>query len=140
MLVGFCHVLHVAAAASNTMPIRCAISTTLACPDPAALAAFYADLTDGEVTFVHEDEWATMRCEGARLEFMAVSDYRAPRWPEDPSLVHLDFFVNDLEEAGARAVRSGAHRFVDQPNAAHSLVLADPAGHPFSLSLIDEVG
>ena len=115
-------------------------STTLACPDPAALAAFYADLTDGEVTFVHEDEWAAMRSVGARLEFMGVSDYRAPRWPEDPSLVHIDFFVGDLEEAGARAVRSGARRFDHQPNAAHCLVFADPAGHPFCLSLIDEVG
>lgn len=115
-------------------------STTLACPDPAALAAFYADLTDGEVTFVHESEWATMRSEGVRLEFMGVKDYRAPRWPEDPSLVHIDFFVDDLEGAGVRAVRSGAHRFAHQPNAAHCLVFADPAGHPFCLSMMDEVG
>ncbi|KGJ72946.1 hypothetical protein GY21_12030 [Cryobacterium roopkundense] len=106
-------------------------STTSACPDPAALAAFYADLTDGEVTFVHEDEWATMRCEGARLEFMGVSDYRAPRWPEDSALVHVDFFVRDLHEAEAQAVRSGARRFDHQPNAAHCLLFADPAGHPF---------
>ena len=47
-----------------------------------------------------------------------MKDYRAPRWPEDPSLVHIDFFVDDLEEAGAPAVRSGAHRFDHQPNAA----------------------
>ena len=47
-----------------------------------------------------------MRSEGARLEFMGVEDYRAPCWPEDPSLVHIDFFVDDLEEAGVRAVRS----------------------------------
>ena len=49
-------------------------STTMACPAPAALAAFYASITGGEVTFVHKDEWATMTCEGARLEFMGVSD------------------------------------------------------------------
>ena len=79
------------------------------CPEPAALAAFYANITGGEVTFSHEDEWATMCCEGARLEFMGASDYRAPRWPEDPARVHIDVF-------------------------------ADPAGHPFCLSLIDEVG
>ncbi len=115
-------------------------STTLACPDPAGLAAFYADITGGEVTFAHEEEWATMRCEGARLEFMGVTDYLAPRWPEDPALVHIDFFVDDLDEAGARVVRAGARRFDDQPNAAHCLVFADPAGHPFCLSLIDEVG
>lgn len=115
-------------------------STTLACPDPAALAAFYADITGGEVTFVHDREWATMRSEGARLEFMGVTDYVPPRWPGDPALVHIDFFVDDLGEAGARVVRAGGRRFEHQPNAAHCLVFADPAGHPFCLTLIDEVG
>lgn len=115
-------------------------STTLACPDPAALAAFYADITDGEVTFVHEKEWAAMRCDGGRLEFMGVRDYQAPRWPDDPALVHIDFFVDDLEAAGARVVRAGGRRFEHQPNAAHCLVFADPVGHPFCLSMIDEVG
>ncbi|QCB92245.1 VOC family protein [Cellulomonas shaoxiangyii] len=115
-------------------------STTLACPEPTVLAAFYADLTGGEVTFSHGEEWATVRCDGGRLEFMGVRDYQAPRWPEDSALVHIDFFVDDLDEAGARAVRAGARRFDHQPNPAHCLVLADPAGHPFCLSLIDEVG
>ncbi|WP_127571189.1 VOC family protein [Georgenia faecalis] len=115
-------------------------STTLACPSPGALASFYATITGGEVTFVHDDEWATMRCEGARLEFMGVSGYQAPRWPEDSALVHIDFFVDDLETAAARVVAAGARRYEHQPNAAHCLVFADPAGHPFCLSLIDEVG
>ncbi|WP_147919181.1 VOC family protein [Ruania zhangjianzhongii] len=115
-------------------------STTLACPDPAALAAFYADLTGGTVTFAYHDEWASVSCEGGRLEFMGVAGYRRPDWPEESALVHIDFFVDNLEEAGARAERAGARRFEHQPNAAHCLVLADPAGHPFCLSLIDEVG
>lgn len=29
-------------------------SVTLACPDPGRLAGFYADITGGEVTFVHK--------------------------------------------------------------------------------------
>ncbi len=115
-------------------------SVTIACPRPSELAAFYADLTDGEVTFVHQDEWATMRCSGGRIEFMGVEDYRAPQWPEDSSLIHLDFHVDDLEAAGARAELAGATRFATQPNAAHCIVYADPAGHPFCLSLIDAVG
>ena len=114
-------------------------STTMACPAPAALATFYASITGGEVTFVHKDEWATMTCEGARLEFMGVSDYRPPRWPDDSALVHIDFFVDDLEAAADRVVAAGARRFEHQPNAAHCLVFADPAGHPFCLTLIDEV-
>jgi catechol 2,3-dioxygenase-like lactoylglutathione lyase family enzyme len=115
-------------------------SVTVACPDPAELASFYAEITGGEVTFVHNEEWASMRCEGARIEFMGVADYVPPRWPDDSALVHIDFFVEDLETAAARVERAGAHRFAHQPNAAHCLVFRDPAGHPFCLSLIDVVG
>ncbi|CAN5836676.1 hypothetical protein BH24ACT15_BH24ACT15_08870 [soil metagenome] len=32
-------------------------SVTFASPNPAELAAFYADVTGGHVTFVHESEW-----------------------------------------------------------------------------------
>lgn len=118
----------------------CFSSVTMACPNPAELAAFYAGLTGGEVTFVHGSEWATVRCDGVKLEFMGVMDYRPPSWPEDPSLVHIDFWVDDLVDAAARAESSGGRRFEHQPNAAHCLVFADPVGHPFCLSLIDDVG
>lgn len=115
-------------------------SVTLASPDPGRLATFYADITGGEVTFVHGSEWASMRCEGARIEFMGVANYQQPSWPEDSSLVHIDFHVEDLELAARSVERAGALRFDHQPNAAHCLVFADPDGHPFCLSLIDEVG
>ena len=115
-------------------------SVTVACPDPGRLASFYADVTGGQVTFVHNMEWASMRCDGARLEFMGVEGYVPPRWPDDSALLHLDFLVEDLEIAAARVVSAGAERFPHQPNAAHCLVFSDPVGHPFCLSLIDEVG
>jgi catechol-2,3-dioxygenase len=115
-------------------------SVTLACPDPAGLASFYADVTGGQVTFVHNREWASMRCDGARLEFMGVEDYVPPRWPDDSSLLHIDLVVEDLEKAATRVIRAGAERLDHQPNADHCLVFSDPAGHPFCLSLIDEVG
>lgn len=115
-------------------------SVTVACPDPGRLAAFYADITGGNVTFVHGTEWASMRCEGVLIEFMGVEDYVAPSWPRESSLVHIDFYVEDLAVAAERVERSGARRFDHQPNADHCLVFADPDGHPFCLSLIDEVG
>lgn len=92
-------------------------SITLACPNPGRLAAFYAEITGGEVTFVHE----------------------GPRWPQDTSLVHIDFYVDDLAEAARGVEQAGALRFEHQHNAAPCLVFADPDGHPFGLSLIDEV-
>ncbi|MGC1207720.1 MAG: VOC family protein [Ornithinimicrobium sp.] len=114
-------------------------SITLACPDPGRLAAFYADITGGEVTFVHRDEWASMQCDGARIEFMGVEDYVRPRWPQDPSLVHIDFYVDDLDEGSREVEQAGAIRYEHQPNASHCLVFADPDGHPFCLSTIDKV-
>ncbi len=51
--------------------------------------------------------------------------------------MHLDFFVDDLEATGARAVAAGATRFDFQPNSDHCWVYADPAGHPFCLSTWD---
>lgn len=115
-------------------------SVTIACPNPEELGAFYADLTDGEVTFTHQNEWASLRCPGGRIEFMGVPNYDPPRWPEDTSLIHIDFHVDDLEVASTRAESAGATRFATQPNASHCLVFADPAGHPFCLSLLEEVG
>ena len=49
--------------------------------------------------------------------------------------MHLEFFVDDLEVTGARVLAAGATRFEHQPNADHCFVYADPAGHPFCLSM-----
>ena len=63
-----------------------------------------------------------------------------PQWPADPSLLHLDFLVDDLAAAAARVEAEGATRYDEQPNADHCLVFADPAGHPFCLTTVDELG
>ena len=62
-----------------------------------------------------------------------------PVWPgaDVPMQMHLDFFVDDLEATGARAVAAGATRHDFQPNSDHCFVYADPAGHPFCLSTWD---
>ena len=56
-------------------------------------------------------------------------------WPgaEVPTADALDFFVEDLEATGARAVAAGATLLDFQPNSDHCLVYADPAGHPYCL-------
>jgi hypothetical protein len=41
---------------------------------------------------------------------------------------------------GYKVLQAGAVRFEFQPNAAHCLVFADPAGHPFCLTTLDELG
>lgn len=108
--------------------------TTLNAPDALALAVFYAELTGGVASGT--SGWATVVGPDASLGFQRVDDFRAPTWPEGPvpMQIHLDFFVDDLEATGARALTAGATLLDDQPNADHCSVYADPAGHPFCLS------
>ena len=52
----------------------------------------------------------------------------------------MDFLVEDLAAAEQKFWGRVAIRFEFQPNAAHCLVFADPAGHPFRLTTVDELG
>ena len=116
-------------------------SVAVNCPDPTALALFYADITGGEVTFSHPS-WATVNGPGGRIDFQTAANYRPPQWPggSGSALVHLDFFVDDLVATRDRVLAAGATMYEAQPNDGHFLVFADPVGHPFCLTTIDEVG
>jgi hypothetical protein len=115
-------------------------SVTLDCPDAGKLAAFYAEITGGTVTFRHE-LWATVNGPGGRIDFQTAPAYTPPKWPDPASSMqmHLDFYVGDLDAAEARVLAAGATRYDHQPNADHCRVYADPAGHPFCLSTWDDV-
>ncbi|MBO0919563.1 VOC family protein [Cellulomonas sp. zg-ZUI222] len=112
-------------------------AVTLNAPDALALARFYAEITGGRVQ--GRAEWARVSGPGGDIEFQQVADLRPPTWPEGdtPMHIHLDFHVEDLAATEARVLAAGATRFDTQPNADHCLVYADPAGHPFCLSLWD---
>lgn len=115
-------------------------STTVNCPDAGALADFYATITGGCVTYRHRS-FATVLCPGGRIDFQTVDDYEPPTWPESAAaLLHLDFLVEDLDVATGHVEAAGARRLPFQPNAAHCVVFTDPAGHPFCLTLLDELG
>lgn len=115
-------------------------SVTLNCPEATELANFYATITSGEITFSHSS-FATVQSAGGRIDLQTVENYQAPSWPDDTSsaLIHLDFLVDDLVAAEARVVSAGAIKFEVQPNSDHCLVFADPVGHPFCLTTIDEL-
>ena len=115
-------------------------SVAINCPDPTALARFYAEITGGDVV-MSNDAWATVDGPGGRIDFQTVPDHAPPTWPHPgtPVQLHLDFVVDDLVAAGKRVLAAGATRFDEQPNAAHCLVFADPAGHPFCLTTWDDV-
>ncbi len=114
----------------------------LDCPDPLALAAFYAALTGLDVEplgdFAPEDvDWIEL-LDGERrvLGFQKIENHVAPTWPEGsvPQQLHLDFDVNDLDEGEAHALEVGATKADYQPGETFRVYL-DPVGHPFCLVL-----
>ncbi|HEU5479273.1 MAG TPA: VOC family protein [Candidatus Tumulicola sp.] len=111
--------------------------TTVNAPDAIALARFYAEITGGVAR--GDENWALVEGPSGNIGFQQVHDYRPPTWPEGEvgMQMHLEFFVDELEATEARVLAAGATRFEYQPNADHCLVYADPAGHPFCLSMWD---
>lgn len=87
-----------------------------------------------------EPDWVLLRNPGGgtTLSFQSEADYRPPVWPERPGeqqkMLHLDIWVDDLDEAGAHAVAVGATLGDFQPQEDVRIYL-DPAGHPFCLFL-----
>ncbi|MFD3381653.1 MULTISPECIES: VOC family protein [unclassified Streptomyces] len=107
---------------------------TLDCPDPLALAAFYQQATGLAPHPKSDADFAALTCEnGLSIGFQRVDDFQAPHWPDQtvPQQLHLDFTVDDLDEAEARLLKLGAGRPDHQPNKDRWRVLTDPAGHPF---------
>ena len=98
----------------------------LDCPDPEALAGFYAALLgwpDGEVQ--HEGQWVSL----------ANPDGGPPTWPspERPQMYHFDFTVSDMPAAAEHAVSVGARPLDLSDEHPTFQVYADPVGHPFCL-------
>jgi predicted enzyme related to lactoylglutathione lyase len=112
--------------------------TAIDCADPAALAAFYSQITGWPMDDDESDaDWVQLRS-GAdtTLAFQRVPDYQAPHWPgqEHPQQEHLDFYVDDLDLAEAQVLEVGARKHEFQPGHTFRVYL-DPAGHPFCLIL-----
>jgi catechol-2,3-dioxygenase len=109
----------------------------LECQDVGALAAFYAEITGGRITY-NDGQWATVNGPGGRLDFQAAPGHRPPAWPDTASSMqmHLDFLVDDPDSAEARVLAAGATKLEYVPND-HFRVYADPAGHPFCLCTED---
>jgi catechol 2,3-dioxygenase-like lactoylglutathione lyase family enzyme len=100
------------------------------CPDPAALAAFYAELLGLPVTYSSPDFVVVAENDTTSgLGFQRAPDHLPPAWPDPsrPQQMHLDVMVEDVQEAGRKVEALGA---TPLPGTG---VYADPAGHPFCL-------
>ena len=110
-------------------------SIVLDCPDPGALATFYAAMLDWKAEI--RSDWADIRADyGQCISFQQVQGYSPPRWPaqEVPQQMHLDVIVDDLDAAEAAVLDLGATKHEHQPGTSFRVFL-DPAGHPFCLCL-----
>ncbi|MCF3122114.1 VOC family protein [Streptomyces arenae] len=119
------------------MPVAEYCLTAVDCPDPAALAGFYAALLGGEVKQDSKD-WYDLYAPGDhRIAFQRAPDHRPPQWPSadgDSQQMHLDLRVTDMAEAEALALSLGAMPLdLDDQGGRGFRVYADPAGHPFCL-------
>lgn len=105
------------------------------CPDPAQLAAFYSALLDWKVT-VDDGDWAQIGPPegGNRISFQQVEDFRPPEWPDQelPQQMHLDVYVDSLDDGEKSVLELGARKASVQPGSDFRVFL-DPAGHPFCL-------
>jgi predicted enzyme related to lactoylglutathione lyase len=106
----------------------------LDCPDPRALAGFYAEVLGG--TAEGDDEWTDLKVpRGRDLAFQAAPGFVPPKWPsaEHSQQFHLDLLVKDLDAAEEAVLALGA-KVLDADDRSRSFrVYADPAGHPFCL-------
>lgn len=109
-------------------------SVVIDCPDPAALARFYAELLGLDVTR-EESDWVVLasRDGRTRLDFQLAPNLKAPQWPDPdrPQQFHLDVMVADVDIAEQEVLQLGATRLDGQGD--DFRVYADPAGHPFCL-------
>ena len=109
--------------------------TVLDCPDPGALAAFYAEIL-GMRGNEDSGDWVVIGREpGDRaLAFQRASTWVPPRWPDaqHPQQLHLDIRVQDVNTAERAVLALGAQRLPATRETGFR-VFADPVGHPFCL-------
>ena len=118
-------------------PAMTLTATVLGAPDANALADFYSELLGWEAR-ADEPGWVALASPGggASLSFQTEEGHVPPVWPagagDQQMMMHLDIEVDDLDAAGAHAVRCGATLAEYQPQDDVRVYL-DPAGHPFCL-------
>ncbi len=113
------------------------INIVVDCADAASLAAFYSKLLGWEWTHPYANGWAAITSPtGSVMAFQEIEGYTPPVWPwekgEQGQMFHLDFYVENLEEAVKYAVECGAEEAKVQYYRT-SRTMIDPAGHPFCL-------
>ncbi len=113
------------------------INIVIDCADAGVLANFYSKLLDWEWTHPQANGWAAITSPtGTVIAFQEVESYEPPVWPwekgKQGQMLHIDLWVDDLEEAVQFAIECGAKQAKVQFFKT-SRTMIDPAGHPFCI-------
>ncbi|MEV7888150.1 VOC family protein [Streptomyces sp. NPDC002817] len=118
-------------------------SVVIDCPDPLALAQFYAAIVGGTPR-VEEADWVVLETPGApRLAFAQAPGFTPPEWPRadrNSQQFHIDLDAGSTWEeidAAEREVLALGARLLHAEDKEDFRVYADPAGHPFCLCRIE---
>ncbi|MFF4014572.1 VOC family protein [Streptomyces sp. NPDC001843] len=112
----------------------------LDCAEPEKLAEFYKELLQGEETAASANLVEIRAADGFRLAFRRDMNATPPSWPrpENSLQVHLDFLVEDLDEAERKVIGLGGRPLDTKAPAGpyEERGYADPAGHSFTVRLV----
>ena len=121
------------------MALVTAAVVVLDCAEPEKLARFYRELLDAEDGEASVDLVGIQVTGGFRIAFRRDVNATPPSWPrpENSLQAHLDFLVEDLDEAERRVVGLGGRPIETKGPAGpyEERGYADPAGHSFTLRL-----
>ncbi|MEU6374116.1 VOC family protein [Streptomyces sp. NPDC046909] len=118
-------------------------SVVIDCPDPLALAQFYAAIVGGTPR-VEDADWVVLEAPGVpRLAFNLEPGFQPPSWPREggnAQQFHLDLDAGSTWEevdAAEKTVLGLGARPLLVADVEDFRVYADPAGHPFCLCRIE---
>jgi hypothetical protein len=120
-------------------------SVVIDCPDPRALADFYARVGGGTPQ-AEDDDWVVLRIpDGPRLAFQRADGHTPPEWPRadrNSQQFHIDFDAgatwSEVDAAHEKVLALGARPLdLEDREKKDFQVYADPAGHPFCLCRIE---
>lgn len=113
------------------------VNIVIDCADAGVMSKFYSKILKWECTHPHANGWAAITSPfGMVIAFQEVENYTPPVWPwqegKQGQMLHLDFYVDNLEEAVQFAMQCGA-KLANEQYYKTSRTMIDPEGHPFCL-------
>ncbi|KAA0941736.1 VOC family protein [Streptomyces apricus] len=109
----------------------------LDCSEPEKLAAFYTEFLEGEETDATANRVEIRGADGMRMAFRRDVNATPPSWPrpENSLQAHLDFYVEDLDDAERKVVALGGRPLEtkDAGGPYEERGYSDPSGHSFTL-------